>query len=80
MQWLTCAGGSGRSLRFDPRRADLVDGEVSLLDFESDLKVFAFELEWTRFFCTDNERVDETLCHQRRVRLRDYPISYLVPS
>jgi hypothetical protein len=46
--------------------------------FGSALESLAFELGWTNFPCTDNERVDGTFCHQRRVLLRGYLLLCLV--
>ena len=65
-----CARGSGGNLRFGPKCAASVSGNVSLLLFGSAPETFAFELGRSDFSCTDNERVDGTLCHQRRVLLR----------
>lgn len=55
-----------------------MSGDVPLLLFGSALEIFAFELGRTDFSCTDNERVDGTLCHQRRVLLRGYLLPRLV--
>jgi hypothetical protein len=52
-----------------------MDRELSLFVFGSALEDTIFLLERTGLSCTDNERVDGALCHQRHILLRDYLLS-----